>query len=180
MRVLTICLVCLWSNAALASDMDGDGVPDGEDVCPGMDDHADGDLDGVPDGCDICPGHDDALDSDGDGMPDGCDGYVAPVVTLTVSGACPGPMFVEMGGMSPGGPVALVTASGEGEVAIPAGPCAGTGLGLTADGLGLRGIFWADPIGGLSLTTGIGAAACGKAIQAVDVATCTVSHAAVL
>jgi hypothetical protein len=69
-------------------DSDGDGVPDGDDQCPGFDDTIDVDADGIPDGCDDlidsdgdgvadaddqCPGYDDAADSDGDGIPDGCD-----------------------------------------------------------------------------------------------------------
>jgi hypothetical protein len=41
-------------------DMDGDGVCDDCDRCPGSDDTVDSDLDGVPDGCDECPGLDDA------------------------------------------------------------------------------------------------------------------------
>ena len=39
-----------WSNYSLYSegDSDFDGVPDGEDVCPGYDDNSDNDEDGVP------------------------------------------------------------------------------------------------------------------------------------
>ncbi|MEE9294418.1 MAG: endonuclease/exonuclease/phosphatase family protein [Phycisphaerae bacterium] len=55
------------------ADTDGDGVPDGCDLCPGFDDSLDADTDGVPDDCDACPGFDDTLDGDGDGVPDGCD-----------------------------------------------------------------------------------------------------------
>ncbi|WP_373056114.1 hypothetical protein [Zunongwangia sp. H14] len=75
-------------------DIDGDCVPDGEDMCPGYNDKIDSDGDGIPDGCDacpyvavnddadgdcvpnnddICPGSDDHLDADEDGVPDGCD-----------------------------------------------------------------------------------------------------------
>jgi len=75
-------------------DLDGDCVPDNDDVCPGFDDRIDTDGDGLPDGCDPCPtvhrdldndgdcvpndddncpGFDDRLDADGDGVPDGCD-----------------------------------------------------------------------------------------------------------
>ena len=35
------------------TDTDGDGVPDGSDICPGFDDNIDSDSDGIPDGCDI-------------------------------------------------------------------------------------------------------------------------------
>jgi|GEM_PF-2710060 len=55
------------------TDSDGDGIPDGCDVCPGSDDLADADGDLVPDGCDQCPGFDDLADADGDTVPDGCD-----------------------------------------------------------------------------------------------------------
>lgn len=68
------------------ADCDNDGVPNGEDVCPGYDDTADMDMDGIPDGCDDdidgdgvlngedqCPGFDDTADMDMDGIPDACD-----------------------------------------------------------------------------------------------------------
>jgi hypothetical protein len=50
------------------NDSDGDGVPDGTDICPGFDDNADADFDGVPDGCDVCNGDDASGDTDGDGV----------------------------------------------------------------------------------------------------------------
>ena len=65
-----------------APDADGDGIPDGEDVCPSVSDGSqpDADGDGVGDGCDheICNGQDDdqdgnvdeACDDDGDGFCD--------------------------------------------------------------------------------------------------------------
>ncbi len=40
-------------------------------VCTGIGE--DEDEDGVGDGCDLCPGLDDKIDSDGDGQPDGCE-----------------------------------------------------------------------------------------------------------
>jgi hypothetical protein len=79
---------------ALDDDEDNDGVIDGVDACPGLDDATadpDGDLlcgsadacpldnlndfdaDGVCGDLDLCAGFDDAQDMDGDGMPDGCD-----------------------------------------------------------------------------------------------------------
>jgi len=36
-------------------DSDGDGVLDGDDICPGFDDNMDTDGDGAPDGCDENP-----------------------------------------------------------------------------------------------------------------------------
>ena len=79
-------------------DLDGDGVLDAVDNCPGVynptqadtdsdgrgdacdncplvanADQADADADGVGDACDVCAGYDDHADADGDGVPDGCD-----------------------------------------------------------------------------------------------------------
>ena len=57
-------------------DDDGDGVPDGDDLCPGSDDSLDGDGDGAPDGCDNCEfdANPDQADLNGDGIGDACDG----------------------------------------------------------------------------------------------------------
>jgi len=69
------------------SDSDGDGVPDGEDICPGFDDTLDTDGDGVPDGCDNCPdaANPDQADADGDGVGDACDvSTVAIHLSVTV------------------------------------------------------------------------------------------------
>ncbi|MCH8146878.1 MAG: hypothetical protein IH987_02660, partial [Planctomycetes bacterium] len=65
------CDVCLGFDDAI--DSDGDGVPNGCDVCLGDDATGDSDGDGVCDDIDVCPGFDDTLDADGDGVPDGCD-----------------------------------------------------------------------------------------------------------
>ncbi|OYT25965.1 MAG: hypothetical protein B6U97_04585, partial [Candidatus Altiarchaeales archaeon ex4484_96] len=47
---------CDWDNCeCVASDSDGDGVIDPEDVCQGYDDNLDADEDGVPDACDDTP-----------------------------------------------------------------------------------------------------------------------------
>ncbi|MCA9516172.1 MAG: thrombospondin type 3 repeat-containing protein [Myxococcales bacterium] len=57
-------------------DADCDGVPNGEDVCPGVGDpaQADGDGDGVGDACDVCPEDPDPaqIDTDADGVGDAC------------------------------------------------------------------------------------------------------------
>jgi hypothetical protein len=52
----------------LRADSDADGVPDGDDVCEGFDDHLDADADTIPDGCDTCLGDNTTLDSDSDGV----------------------------------------------------------------------------------------------------------------
>ena len=70
------------------TDADGDGVNDGDDLCPNTNNGAivdsdgcadyqkDSDGDGVSDDIDACPGHDDNVDVDGDGTADGCDDLV--------------------------------------------------------------------------------------------------------
>ena len=83
------------------TDSDGDGICDGEDICPDFNDnligtacnddnpctindvygndcncsgtYADSDGDGVCDGDDVCPGGDDNIDLNGNGIPDDCD-----------------------------------------------------------------------------------------------------------
>ncbi|NVB42861.1 hypothetical protein G6O69_33885 [Pseudenhygromyxa sp. WMMC2535] len=63
------------SNACLWNDSDGDGVHDGDDVCPGFDDSVDTDADTIPDGCDNCPedANPDQADADEDNVGDVCD-----------------------------------------------------------------------------------------------------------
>jgi hypothetical protein len=49
---------------ACDDDIDGDGILNGDDFCPGFNDTVDTDGDGVPDGCDICPDFDNNADAD--------------------------------------------------------------------------------------------------------------------
>ncbi len=62
-------------------DLDGDGIPDDADNCPGTPnaDQKDSDGDGVGDACDNCPDvpNPDQQDSDGDGRGDACDPIIA-------------------------------------------------------------------------------------------------------
>ncbi len=63
-------------NAFIEGDVDGDGVPDCYDMCPGGNDNMDSDGDGIPDDCDSdCDGKDKSpmIDSDGDGTENSCD-----------------------------------------------------------------------------------------------------------
>jgi hypothetical protein len=62
---------------ALLGDLDGDGLRDSSDNCPGVSNptQSDGDRDGVGDACDNCPAVANATqgDTDGDGVGDACD-----------------------------------------------------------------------------------------------------------
>ncbi len=62
----------------LGSDVDGDGIDDAHDNCPGVPnpDQLDTDGDGIGDACDACPtiaGAVDSPDEDNDGILDACD-----------------------------------------------------------------------------------------------------------
>ncbi|RME03312.1 MAG: hypothetical protein D6812_05325 [Deltaproteobacteria bacterium] len=83
--------ICFWASCMVlllfflagpscpgsSSDLDGDGVPDAMDNCPGIanPDQADADGDNVGDACDNCPGiaNPDQADADGDNVGDACD-----------------------------------------------------------------------------------------------------------
>jgi len=88
MRLLLAALLVLrFGGAALAEDMDDDGVDDASDNCPSVEnsEQFDADSDGLGNACDNCvrtanPGQEDA---DGDGVGDecdACDGTVADVL----------------------------------------------------------------------------------------------------
>jgi hypothetical protein len=63
------CDVCMYDPL---DDADNDGVCGNEDICSLGDDNLDADADGTPDACDICP-NDANDDSDGDGVCDSLD-----------------------------------------------------------------------------------------------------------
>lgn len=52
------------------TDDDGDGIPNGCDICLAGNDHNDGDGDGVPDACDLCPGRNDFMFDTNGSCPD--------------------------------------------------------------------------------------------------------------
>lgn len=64
-------------TGVLVTDLDTDGVPDGEDNCPLIDNatQADDDGDGIGDVCDNCAdqANDTQMDTDQDGVGDACD-----------------------------------------------------------------------------------------------------------
>ena len=67
----------LVAKKMIASDLDGDGIMDGQDKCPNVYDPAQPDIDGdgVGDGCDNCPNlqNTNQSDADGDNIGDACD-----------------------------------------------------------------------------------------------------------
>lgn len=98
-------------------------------------------------------------------------------VGLSFTGACPGPVQVDIGNLTPRRKVALVQADDVGFTPIPAGPCAGVSTGLDGT-LSYVTTLDVPPSGSLSFTAQIPGVACGKMIQAIDVATCRISPVA--
>jgi glycosylphosphatidylinositol phospholipase D len=98
------------------------------------------------------------------------------VPALTVSGACPGTVAVNVARATPGGAVALLTAGAEGTFVVPSGICAGTVLDL--DSPSLYTMLTADANGAAAATATLPAPACGRVLQVVDVATCAPSNVA--
>ena len=100
---------------------------------------------------------------------------------LTVDATCPdgGPIAVSWTGATPDGTVALLFARGTGNVVIPPGnPCAGTQLGLNNQQLQVAFQGGAGPDGSRTLNSNAPAAACGGAMQLLDVALCSTSNVA--
>jgi hypothetical protein len=94
---------------------------------------------------------------------------------LSIGGTCPGPVQVSMTDLTPNGNVAVVRAAAAGSAIVPGGPCVGTPLDLAAP-LSLIGIFPADAAGNFSVSPTLGAAACGKQVQIIDLTTCDTSN----
>ena len=97
----------------------------------------------------------------------------AAATDLTVRGTCGSTMDIEIGGVTPGGPVALYSAADSGDTAMPAA-CPGQ-LGLDEGGLTLRGEFTAGSTGEVVLSPFIPLSACGTALQALEWSTCSLS-----
>ncbi len=68
-----------------------------------------------------------------------------------------------------------ILGTSEGMYTVPAGPCAGTELGL-AGPLTILATVTADPNGEVSLAPTVSAEVCGWFIQAADVTTCVPSN----
>ncbi len=97
------------------------------------------------------------------------------LLDLTVVGACPGPLTLEVTGAAPQSRVGFLGARSAGASEVPGGaPCAGTGLGL-ASPLRALGLGTADGDGVAVLSFDAPAGACGAVAQAIDLTTCKVS-----
>lgn len=103
----------------------------------------------------------------------------ASAQTLTVSGSCPGPATVDISGAVPDGRVALLTGERQGADLVPGGSCAGIGLDVTGD-LSLRAVLTADDTGHVSRTVTIPQSFCGSWLQALSLADCSPSNAALI
>ncbi len=95
---------------------------------------------------------------------------------LVVAGACPGSVSLSLTGATPEGQVAFGWGSGEGAFTLPPGLCAGAEIDL-ADPHPLI-VLTADPSGAISRNETVGAGACGRLLQALDITTCGASNVA--
>lgn len=95
---------------------------------------------------------------------------------ITVSGVCPGELTVNISGITPTGPVAILAAVSEGIFIVAGGPCPGIEFGLANPNL--AGTLNADTNGEVTRTPTVSAGACGKFLQIADVAACAPSNVA--
>ncbi len=95
---------------------------------------------------------------------------------LSIAGHCPGRISLSLVNATAEGQVAFGWGSGEGAFTLPPGPCAGAEIDL-ADPHPLT-VMTADQSGAISLDETLGAGACDRLLQALDVATCTPSNVA--
>lgn len=98
-------------------------------------------------------------------------------VTLTVTGACPGPVTIDVAGATGASSVALVYGAA-GSFTVPGGACAGLVLDIASPSVGA--ILATGPGGDASASVTLPGAACGLTLQAVDIAGCSASNAVVL
>jgi len=102
------------------------------------------------------------------------DNPATPGIRLTGTGSCPGPINISITGLTPGGRVAILQASGAGSFTVPSGSCAGTVIPLNRPRL--LATPSADASGAINATPTFGAAMCGKSYLAVDLTTCALSN----
>lgn len=97
--------------------------------------------------------------------------------TLAKVGTCPGPVTLNVTNCTPGGNVAVI--HGQAGASVRSGnPCNGMVLGILNPSFG--GMLTANGSGSASLSFNAPAGACGRSVQAVDVASCTPTNVIVL
>jgi hypothetical protein len=96
-------------------------------------------------------------------------------LTLALSGACPGAVTLGVERAAAEGQVAVFGGNGTGSSTVPFGACAGTELDL--DVANPLTVLTTDVDGAASVGGNLGEPLCGRLLQAVDLADCTVSLA---
>ncbi len=97
-----------------------------------------------------------------------------PGPSLTLGGLCPGPITIDISGITPGGHFMILHGLGPGTDVIPMGRCGGTVTGLA--GVRKSPIFTADAFGNALFTPVFSDAACARSMQVMDPTTCTLSE----
>ena len=97
--------------------------------------------------------------------------------TLARTGACPGPISLDVAGATPSQPVLILSGS-SGSYVHGGPPCAGLALAIAVPTL--RASPLADASGAVHLQFNAPAGVCGLTIQAVDLAACAPTNAVVL
>jgi hypothetical protein len=96
---------------------------------------------------------------------------------LSVTGACPGTVTIDVTGATSLASVALVYGAA-GSFTVPGGPCAGLVLDIASPTLAV--VLVADAAGDASLSTTLPGGACGITMQAVDLGGCLASNTVIL
>lgn len=99
------------------------------------------------------------------------------IVQLSKTGTCPGVMRLDVAYCTPGGGVAILQGIA-GSFIKSGNPCAGLVLGIANPSL--VAILTANGGGNATLSFNAPAGACGRTVQAVDIASCTASNTIVL
>jgi hypothetical protein len=108
-------------------------------------------------------------------LSDECGG-AAPAPQLSVTGTCPGPIDIQISGLSPNGRWAISTADDAGSTVVPSGVCAGTETALGSN-VTLRTWGFADSAGNVDITRTVRRAGnCPIVTQAIDFDTCATTN----
>lgn len=96
---------------------------------------------------------------------------------LAVAGSCPGVATMSVTGATPGGTV-IVLYGAAGSATKPGGTCAGTSVAISQPRVAFS--LSADAGGAAGRALNLPPSACGRTVQAVDVASCAASNAVLL